>query len=115
VAQRSLSVLAHNLATRIGSFSGYLARYRKYERRLPELKDINTKFKHALDNATAGIKRANKQLKPIVLKRVKLDLAEHLEKVLHAAPLPREGWSFECDSKPVYAFVDMRELETALL
>lgn len=114
-AQKSLSVLAHNLATRLGSFSGYLARYRKYEQSQPDLRDINQKFKHALDNATAAIRRANEHLKPVILNRVQLDLSEHFEKALHAAALPRNGWSFKCESKPLYACVDMPLLEIALL
>lgn len=113
-AEKSLSVLAHNLATRIGSFPIYLADYRDFAKNVPALREINDKFKHAYDSAMEVIQRANEQLKPVVANRAKLDLAAHFEKALQAA-LPQDAWSLQCDPNPLYVSVDMPLLEIALL
>lgn len=113
-AQKSLSLLAHNLATRLGSFSIFLSEYRDFEKREPDLKEVNDSFEHAFTLATQAIRRANEQLKPVTPNLVRLDLAEHVEKALQAA-LPPDVWSFKCEPQPLFISIDIQLFEMALL
>ena len=95
-AEKVTADVAHNLATRMGSFPGYLEMYRHYETRLPELKPVNDSFDHALTQAMSLVSRAKDRLSAVTrLHPETLRLPDFLERFLRSV-LPEGAWRVTC-------------------
>ncbi len=113
-AEKMVFSVAHNLATRFGSFPGFLHLYRSYERELPELRELNDDFAHALNQAQTLVKRAKERLTPeLKAKKETVSLGDYLaqtcknllaENEYHMAPL----------AQPVQVMLDPHLIELAL-
>jgi signal transduction histidine kinase/GAF domain-containing protein len=113
--QKVMTDVAHNIATRFGSFPPFLSLYRRFEDRIPELKKVNDNFSHALDQAQTIVKRAKERLAPIVkLQPRQTDLVPYLHQVCRSA-LPQGGCAVRTDSNHVEMEFDNHLLEAALL
>jgi signal transduction histidine kinase len=113
-AEKVMADVAHNIATRFGSFPGYLHAYRRYERQLPGLKGLNDDFAHALQQALTTVKRAKERLAPVVkLKYEKIELADYLDRVFKSL-LPENDWVITSDIGPIEMEIDTHLIEVAL-
>jgi signal transduction histidine kinase len=113
-AEKVMGDMAHNIATKFAALPGYLSFYRHYEKQLPELKEINDNFKHALDQTQAIVRRAKERLSPIAkLTRERIELTEYLERLLKSH-LQQGEYSVISEIGPIEMNLDAHLLEIAL-
>ncbi|MDX2042769.1 MAG: ATP-binding protein [Acidobacteriota bacterium] len=111
-AEKVMGDMAHNIATKFAALPGYLSLYRYYEKRLPELKEVNDDFKHALDQTQAIVRRAKERLSPIRnLKCEQTELKEYLERLLKSHL--QQGYSVVSEIELVPMNMDTHLLEIA--
>jgi signal transduction histidine kinase/PAS domain-containing protein len=114
-AQKVMADVAHNIATRFGSFPGFLKLYRYYEGQTPGLKELNDDFEHALELAQNIVKRSKERLSPIIrLQRTKIELFGFLRQLLKSA-LPENTSTVSCGIGLVEVEMDAHLFEVALL
>lgn len=111
-AEKVMGDMAHNIATKFAALPGYLSFYRYYEKRLPELKEVNDDFKHALDQTQAIVRRAKERLSPIrKLKCEQTELKDYLERLLRSHL--QHGYTIVSEIGPVQMNLDTHLLEIA--
>ncbi len=111
-AEKVMGDMAHNIATKFAALPGYLSFYRRYEKRLPELKDVNDNFKHALDQTQAIVRRAKERLSPIgKLECEQIELKHYLERLLRSHL--QQGYSVVSEIGMVPMYMDTHLLEIA--
>lgn len=113
-AERSLSVIGHNVLTQIGSFSPLLSLYRDAEKKSTELKELNDIFEDAFKRVHTTLNRVKDMLTAVVPKPQPFDLLARLKAVALSA-LPDGSWSVDCAAEMVELTGDANLLEGALL
>ncbi len=113
-AEKWMGLWAHNIATRLASLPVVLAKYRVYERKTGELREVNKSFSNILAETLTTMQRVKERLAPVVAQCSELDLAEQVESTLISA-LPEGTWQFQCDERPFPIKADGGKLKTALL
>lgn len=113
-AEKMMFSVAHNLATRFGSFPGYLNLYRSYERDLPALRALNEDFGHTLHQVQTVVKRAKERLSPVLnLNIEELELGSYLKQTCRNL-MPEGKYQVTLPNQDLPANFDPHLVELAL-
>jgi len=113
-AEKSMSAIAHNILTQIGSFSPLLRLYREEEGKVPALKAVNHIFENALTQVDITAERTRKLIDLVAVKPEPFDLVAHLKAVTERA-LPGRDSVIRCETESFRINGDAHMLENAFL
>lgn len=113
-AEKTMFTVAHNLATRFGSFPVFLSTYRSYEKNLPDLQETNNDFEYALEQVQTLVMRAKERLLPVVnLQWQNVELNLYLPRTLKVL-LPEHAYQVHCETAPIETKLDPHLIGLAL-
>jgi signal transduction histidine kinase/PAS domain-containing protein len=114
-AERSMSLMAHNLNSRLASLPTVLARYRLRETEYPAIMPLNDDLHHILANAMSTVTRAKEKLSSIVLNLSQFDLSEVITNTLRRTLPSEQNWTVRVGCSPILLSGDSHVLESAFV
>ncbi|NOT62693.1 MAG: hypothetical protein HOP19_21000 [Acidobacteria bacterium] len=113
-AERNMADMAHNIATRFSSLGFLLTRYRLYEEKFSELKEVNDRFSVLMKNVETTVLRAKEMLSVINPVLAPVELVSLIKTTLDVA-LPSEVTQLRANSTSIIIDADAHYIEMALL
>jgi len=113
--ETSISSVAHNLASRIGSLPVVLARYRRREETCKQIAQINCQFGHALEAIMDTMRRVKDLLGTIVVHPSWFDLDDCVRVSFESAMPGGSKYEVLSLSRPFRVYGDRHLIESALI